>query len=41
MEEDNVALPRPFTSDISATPCKRVRQNVLNPNLTAVMDLQK
>ena len=37
MDEDNVAMLIPSTSDISPTPCK----NVLNPDLAAALDLQK
>ena len=41
MNEDNVAMPGPSTSDISSTPRKSARKNVLNPDLAAVLDLQK
>ena len=40
MEEDNVAMPGSSTSDISPTPCKRARKNVLHPTKpTKVTDL--
>ena len=41
MEEDNVAIPGLSTSDVSPTPRKRVRKNVLNPDLAAALDVQK
>ena len=39
--EDNVAMPGQSTSDISPTPRKRARKNVLNPDLAAALDLRK
>ena len=41
MEEDSVAMRGPCTSNISATLSKKERKNVLNPDLTAALDLQK
>ena len=41
MEICNVAMPGPSTSDIYPTPRKRARKNILNPDLTAALELQK
>ena len=41
MEEYDVAMPGPSTSDIYTTPGKSSRKNVLHPDLAAVLDVQK
>ena len=41
MEESNLDISGPSTSDISPTPRNRARKNVLNPDLAAGLDLQK
>ena len=41
IEEYNVAITVPSTSDMSPSPCKRAHKNGLNPDLAAAFDIQK